>query len=143
MWMPMAMLEVMLASSDLLWALVDGESMCTFIFVFLKQIESCALALYVHWHDSIYLIKAVLMGYSIISASATWYLLFDILMYILRLAFECHHRRLALVQFKDGATLWRGEDVLKSHVLSGEATLLRSLVSWLIPNRYPHPVDIY
>lgn len=62
MWMPMAMLEVMLASSGLLWALVDGESMCTFIFVFLKQIESCALALYVHWHDSIYLIKAVLMA---------------------------------------------------------------------------------
>lgn len=63
-------------------------------------------------------------------------------MYILRLAFECHHWRLALVQFKDGAER-RGEDALKSHVLSGEATLLRSLVSWLIPNRYPHPVDIY
>lgn len=100
----------------------------------------CALALCFRWCDSISLIEALVMAPSMISVSATWYLLFNTLMYILRLAFEYHHQRLALVQSKDRATLRRGEGASKSHIVSG------GLLLWLIlllPNHYPHPVCVY
>lgn len=48
------------------------------------------------------------MATAITSVPATWYLLLDTLMYVLRLASEYHQQRPALVQLKGGATLWRG-----------------------------------